>query len=116
MIFYATVLSAISLTIKLPVKDIPERWNEESGALLGQTPNTLSEGALQNPDWFTGRFGFIPTNTLSHIIAAQVHETLYDKIEDFPAQVKKGHLENAGQWVKEKHSSTRSQTRDIRNN
>lgn len=84
----------------LEVKDIPERWNEESKALLGQEPKDLSEGALQNPDWFTGRFGFIPTNTLSHIIAAELHETLYDSADDLPAQIQKGHLNVVGDWVK----------------
>ncbi|HPF78100.1 MAG TPA: hypothetical protein PLF01_02300 [Alphaproteobacteria bacterium] len=84
----------------LEVKDIPERWNEESKQLLGKTPDTLSEGALQNPDWFTGRFGFIPTNTLSHIIAAELHATLYDKISDLPTQIQKGNLSGVGSWIK----------------
>ena len=84
----------------LEVKDIPARWNEESKDLLGMEPKTLSEGALQNPDWFTGRFGFIPTNTLSHIIAAQLHETLYDKIDDLPTQIQKGNLGVIGDWIK----------------
>jgi len=84
----------------LEVKDIQERWNEESKALIGQAPNTQSEGVLQNPDWFTGRFGFIPTNTLSHIIAAELHETLYDKIDDLPTQIQKGNLSGVGDWLK----------------
>jgi carboxypeptidase Taq len=84
----------------MPVKDIPERWNEESKQLLGQIPATLAEGPLQNPDWFTGRFGFIPTNTLSHIIAAELHEHLYKEIEDLPSAIKKGHFDKVGSWVK----------------
>lgn len=84
----------------LSVKDIPERWNEESKNLLGVTPATLQEGALQNPDWFTGRFGFIPTNTLSHIIAAELHEKLDSQIEDLPNQIKKGQFKEMGTWLK----------------
>lgn len=84
----------------LEVKDIQERWNEESKALLGSAPQKQSEGVLQNPDWFTGRFGFIPTNTLSHIIAAELHETLYDKIDDLPTQIQKGNLGGVGDWIK----------------
>lgn len=84
----------------LEVKDIPARWNKESKELLGHEPKNLSEGPLQNPDWFTGRFGFIPTNTLSHIIAAQLHETLYDKIDDLPTQVQKGNLGVVGDWIR----------------
>lgn len=84
----------------LAVKDIPEKWNEESKQLLGITPNNLKEGALQNPDWFTGRFGFIPTNTLSHIIAAELHQTLNSKIENLPAKIKKGNFQEVGEWIK----------------
>ncbi len=94
----------------LEVKDIPERWNAESKELLGSEPTTLSEGALQNPDWFTGRFGFIPTNTLSHIIAAQLHETLYEQIEDLPTQIQQGNLGVIGDWIKTNiHDTGRSQ-------
>ena len=85
---------------KMPVKDIPERWNEESKKLLGKAPDTLNHGPLQNPDWFTGRFGFIPTNTLSHIIAAQLHETIYNQNDNFPAQIKKGNFDRMGEWIK----------------
>ncbi len=84
----------------LEVKDIPARWNEESKGLLGKEPKTLADGPLQNPDWFTGRFGFIPTNTLSHIIAAELHNTLYKQIEDLPTQVQKGNLLSMGEWIK----------------
>lgn len=85
----------------LDVKNIQERWIEESKALLNHTSDKPSEGVLQNPDWFTGRFGFIPTNTLSHIMAAELHNTLYDKIDDLPGRIQKGHLEGVGQWMKE---------------
>ncbi|MCI5060669.1 MAG: hypothetical protein MRY79_06325 [Alphaproteobacteria bacterium] len=85
----------------LEVKDLPERWAQESKELLGQEPSNPAEGPLQNPDWFTGRFGFISTNTLSHIIAAELHDALYDKINDLPAQIQKGNLKEVGAWVKE---------------
>lgn len=85
---------------QLDVKDIQERWNAESKELLGREPTNASEGVLQNPDWFTGRFGFIPTNTLSHIMAAELHDTLYDQIDDLPSQIQKGHLDEVNEWVK----------------
>ncbi len=84
---------------KLAVKDLPERWNAESKELLGMTPNTLNEGVLQNPDWFTGRFGFIPTNTISHIMGAELQEKLYDTIEDFPQKVAKGDFAEMHTWL-----------------
>lgn len=74
----------------LAVKDLPERWRTESIELLGVEPKTLAEGPLQNPDWFTGRFGFIATNTVSHIIAAELHERLYQDIDDLPGVITRG--------------------------
>lgn len=76
----------------LTVKDLPERWRAESIELLGVEPKTLSEGPLQNPDWFTGKFGFIATNTLSHIVAAELHEKLYHDIGDLPDVIGNGDL------------------------
>lgn len=76
----------------LTVKDLPERWRAESMDLLGVEPRTLHEGPLQNPDWFTGKFGFIATNTLSHIVAAELHEKLYQDIDNLPDVIAHGDL------------------------
>jgi len=85
----------------LEVKDLPERWNAESKELLGLTPNNLQEGVLQNPDWFTGRFGFIPTNTFSHIMGAELQELLYQQIDNFPDKVAKGDFTEMHEWLKQ---------------
>ena len=93
---------------ELKVKDLPERWNEESVNLLGKEPKTLRQGPLQNPDWFTGRFGFIATNTLSHMMAAQLHETLYDRDNDLPKHVRNGNFTAVGDVLnKEIHNRGR---------
>ena len=85
----------------LQVKDLPERWNAESKELLAMTPNNLQEGVLQNPDWFTGRFGFIPTNTLSHIMGAELQEKLFQNIENFPQKIQNGDFHEMHDWLKE---------------
>ncbi|MCB1530839.1 MAG: hypothetical protein H6853_01660 [Rhodospirillales bacterium] len=93
----------------LDVKDLPERWKAESQELIGKTPENLSEGALQNPDWFTGRFGFIATNTLSHMMAAQLHEKLHDADTTLSQSIERGNLRPVGTWLKESiHSKGRS--------
>lgn len=93
----------------LNVKDLPERWNEESKKYLGIGPVAETEGPLQNPDWFTGRFGFIPTNTLSHIIAATLHEKLYADMPNLPGMVQFGDMKPINEWLKKNiHSKGRS--------
>jgi carboxypeptidase Taq len=93
----------------LEVKDLPERWNEESKKYLGIKPASPEEGPLQNPDWFTGRFGFIPTNTLSHIIAATLHEKLYSEMPGMPGMIENGDLRPINEWLKKNiHAKGRS--------
>lgn len=93
----------------LKVDDLQERWNEESRMLLGIEPKGLKDGILQNPDWFTGRFGFIPTNTLSHIIAAQMQNTLFETTPDMRDQIEQGQFKAMGSWLtKNVHSKGRS--------
>ncbi len=93
----------------LDVKDLPERWNEESHRYLGIGPVAETEGPLQNPDWFTGRFGFIPTNTLSHIIAATLHEKLYSDMPNLSDMVQHGDLKPINTWLKNNiHAKGRS--------
>jgi len=93
----------------LSVDDLQERWNEESKKLLGLEPKTLQDGVLQNPDWFTGRFGFIPTNTLSHIVAAEMQNKLFETTPDLKSQIEKGQFEAMGTWLKENvHAKGRS--------
>lgn len=93
----------------LDVKDLPERWNAESKRYLGIGPVADTEGPLQNPDWFTGRFGFIPTNTLSHIIAATLHEKLYTDMPNLPDMVQFGDMKPINTWLKNNiHAKGRS--------
>ncbi len=86
---------------QLSTKDLPDRWNEDSKKYLGISPKNAIQGPLQNPDWFTGRFGFIPTNTLSHIMAATIHEKLYNVMPNFSEMVRYGDLKPIGQWMKD---------------
>lgn len=93
----------------LDISGVPERWNDESRALLGHAPQSSADGPLQNPDWFTGRFGFIPTNTLSHIIAADLHERIFSENPHLPQQIEKGDFSFVGSWLKKNiHDKGRS--------
>ncbi len=84
----------------LSISDLPERWNEESKKYLGVYPTKPEEGPIQNPDWFTGRFGFIPTNTLSHIMAATLHEKLYTDMPNLPDMIQFGDMKPINTWLK----------------
>ena len=85
----------------LKVEELPDRWNAESKELLDEEPNALQDGVLQNPDWFTGRFGFIPTNTLSHIMAAELQEKLYQTLPNMSDNIVKGDFSDMHEWLSE---------------
>lgn len=84
----------------LSIDDLPARWNDESRRYLAKTPATAEEGPLQNPDWFTGRFGYIPTNTLSHIMAGALHETIFSEAHDLSRMIQFGNLRPVNEWMK----------------
>lgn len=93
----------------LSVADLPERWNADSQKYLGMTPKSETEGPLQNPDWFTGRFGFIPTNTLSHIMAATLHDKIFEAMPNLSEMVQYGDLKPINNWLKNQiHAKGRS--------
>ncbi len=93
----------------LSIDDLPDRWNADSKQYLGIYPNEPQESPLQNPDWFTGRFGYIPTNTLSHIMAATLHEKIYTDHGNLSSMVEFGDLKPINQWLKTNiHSKGRS--------
>lgn len=94
----------------LDVADLPARWNADSQKYLGVSPQSAEEGPLQNPDWFTGRFGFIPTNTLSHIIAATLHDKLYKDMPNLSQMIEFGDFKPINEWLKKNiHSKGRSE-------
>lgn len=86
---------------KQSVKDLPDRWAAESKDLLGIEPRTKGEGPLQNPDWFTGRFGFIATNTISHMMSAQVHDKLFTEDGQMIQHIQDGNFEVMGSWLRD---------------
>ena len=52
---------------------------------------------------------FIPTNTLSHIIAAEMQNKLFETTPDLKNQIEKGQFESMGSWIKDNiHSKGRS--------
>jgi carboxypeptidase Taq len=60
---------------QMPVQELPQRWNQLMGELLGIKPNTDSEGCLQDIHWAEGLMGYFPSYALGHLISAQLSET-----------------------------------------
>ncbi len=83
----------------LDLKDVPKRWNEESESLLGLTPETLQDGPLQNPDWFSGRYGFIGSSPFSHMLAAQLFSGIERDNPEVLEEIARGQLGMVSRWL-----------------
>ena len=59
---------------KLPVSELPHRWNETMRRDLGLTPPDDAHGVLQDMHWSTGSFGYFPTYSLGSMLSAQLME------------------------------------------
>ncbi|MCX7758742.1 MAG: carboxypeptidase M32 [bacterium] len=83
----------------IKTQEIPELWNETFKEYFGYYPKDDSEGILQDIHWAESLFGYFPTYTLGNLIAAQIYNTLQNKIKI--EEIEKGKFENIIDFLKE---------------
>ncbi len=59
---------------KIPVRELPQAWNEKYEKYLQISPADELRGVLQDTHWYGGAFGYFPTYTLGAIYAAELYE------------------------------------------
>lgn len=84
---------------KLAVKELPDAWNAGMKELLGVEPATNAQGCLQDVHWFVGKFGYFPSYTLGHIVAAQIHDRMKRDIQNIPELMKQGDFLPIQAWL-----------------
>jgi len=84
---------------RLAVADLPDAWNAEVKKFTGKEPTSNAEGCLQDVHWFVGKFGYFPSYTLGHMMAAQMHCTMKRDIQDMPELIKTGQFKPIRQWL-----------------
>jgi len=94
----------------LPIKEIPEVWNQKMEEYLGIKPKDYKEGVLQDVHWSAGLFGYFPTYTLGNLYAASIMEQVRQEIPNLEKKISRGHLLPLRQWLEEK-IHTRGQRR-----
>ena len=60
------------LNDEVSVNDIPHVWNKNFKEMFGITPNTDTEGCLQDIHWSMGGIGYFSTYTLGNLNASQL--------------------------------------------
>lgn len=84
---------------RLAVKDLPDAWNAGMKELLGVEPTTYANGCLQDVHWFVGKFGYFPSYTLGHMIAAQIHDRMKKDIQNIPELMAAGDFMPVQKWL-----------------
>jgi carboxypeptidase Taq len=84
----------------LEVADVCSAWQERSQEYLGLTPAHDGEGALQDPHWSGGAFGYFPSYTLGNLYAASIYSALRAAVPSLDASVEKGDFTEALAWLR----------------
>ena len=61
---------------ELEACDLPGAWNEKYQSYIGIQPKDDLEGCLQDIHWSSGAFGYFPSYSIGHLIAAQLAEVM----------------------------------------
>jgi carboxypeptidase Taq len=87
---------------RLPIKDLPEAWNERFKQDLGITPPDHKDGAMQDVHWFTGRIGgLFQGYTLGNILGAQFFDAAVKAEPGIPDQIARGELGPLHTWLRQ---------------
>ncbi len=84
---------------RLEVKDLPDAWNAEVKKISGVEPETNAQGCLQDVHWFVGKFGYFPSYTLGHMMAAQIHEKMKRDLQNIPELISEGNFLPIRDWL-----------------
>jgi carboxypeptidase Taq len=87
---------------KLPVKDLPEVWNEKMKEYLGIVPPNDALGVLQDVHWSGGMMGYFSTYALGNLISAQLMEKIRQDIPNLDDQFRQGKFDDLLAWLREK--------------
>ena len=79
--------------------DLPEAWSAKLQDILGVEPEGVADGCLQDVHWFVGKFGYFPSYTAGHMLAAQLYEKINKDIPDVGSLVAKGDFMPIAKWL-----------------
>lgn len=86
---------------RLKVDDLPDAWNAEVKKFTGEEPQTNAQGCLQDVHWFVGKFGYFPSYTLGHMMAAQLYARMKRDLQNIPELISEGKFVTIRDWLDE---------------
>lgn len=88
------------LTGALKVRDLPEAWNQKYKDYLGITPETDSEGCLQDVHWSMGSIGYFPTYSMGNLLSYQIWKALEEDVPSPFALFARGEFKPVLDWLR----------------
>ncbi len=86
---------------KLAIKDLPDAWNARYQSDLGITPDSQSNGILQDVHWYTGSIGgMFQGYTLGNLMSAQFFDAAINKHPEIATQIEVGNFSVLHDWLK----------------
>ena len=85
----------------LPVKDLPDAWNQKYREYLGVEVKDDLSGVLQDAHWSIGIFGYFPLYLLGNVFSAQIAQKMGEEINIYD-YVEEGNFKLINFWNKEK--------------
>lgn len=80
--------------------DVPVVWNQKYTDYLGVTPDSDSNGCLQDVHWSHGDIGYFPSYSIGTIMAAQLFSAFLGQNPGFTAEMQQGNTGNLLNWLR----------------
>lgn len=75
-------------------------WNDKMEEYLGLRPEDPAQGVLQDIHWSYGAFGYFPSYALGNLYAAQIYNTVKDRIPSLNQKISIGEFKPLHNWLK----------------
>ncbi len=83
----------------IPIKELPEAWNDKFNTYLGIIPPTDTEGVLQDVHWSWGLLGHFTSYALGNIIASQWWHQMAKDIPEQDELMAQGKITPIREWL-----------------
>ena len=87
---------------RIQVEDLPMIWNQKIQDYLGITPDSDTNGVLQDVHWSFGAIGYFPTYTLGNLYAAMFYEQAKQELSNLEAGMANGDMIPLKAWLNQK--------------
>ncbi len=102
----------------VPVSELPSLWNSKMEEYLGITPDSDTNGILQDTHWSDGSFGYFPSYLLGTIYDGMYLEAVEKDLGSVDKILADGRIKDITAWLNEKihhYGSTRTPAEVIEN-